>query len=91
MAQQRYIIRLEDKEGKMVDFERWSFKKVETCIQHMVELYSTYSNMYMPKLDKADRVVAYPTPDGCHEEAPVWSVTVDEFRAMVKKREEEKQ
>lgn len=82
--QQTFIIRLEDKDGKLVDFERWAYKKVETCIQKMVELYSTYSGIYERNLVKAARVVAYPTPDGYNRESPVWSVSVEEFRELMK-------
>lgn len=85
MAKQTFIIRLEDQAGHMVDFERWAYKKVETCIQHMVELYSTYSGIYERSLAKAAQVVAYPTPNGFDREEPVWSVSVDEFRELMKK------
>lgn len=83
MAKQTFIICLEDKDGKMVDFERWAYKKPETCVQHMVELYKTYS-IYERSLAKADRVVAYPTPNGYDKEDPVWSVSVEEFRQLMK-------
>lgn len=88
-AKQNFIIRLEDAAGNMVDFERWPYKKVETCIRDMVDMYRMYDRLFMPKLDKAYRVVAYSTPDGAHMEAPVWSVSVEEFRKMIEKRREE--
>lgn len=85
----RFLIRLEKEDGSLVDFERWSYKKAETCINKMVALYGTNSGLYLRKLDKADKVVCYPTPDGCHAAEPVWSVSADEFRAMVEKWEGE--
>lgn len=77
-----FIIYLEDAAGNMVDFERWAFKKAKTCIDHMIELYKTYS-IYERSLAKAARVVCYPTPDGYNKADPVWSVGVDEFRKLM--------
>lgn len=85
MAKQTFIILLENSDGQIIDFERWSYKKVRTCIDNMVELYRTYPSLYVPKLQGADRVTAYPTPDGYNREAPVWSVSKDEFLKMVLK------
>ena len=83
--QQTFIIRLEDKDGKMVDFERWAYKKVETCIKNMVKTYSDHAYLYEPTLAKADKVVAYATPGGrSDEKIPVWSVSVEEFRKLMK-------
>lgn len=87
MAKQTFIICVEDQNGFIVDFERWACKKVETCIAKMIELYKTYSILYAPKLDGAARVTAYPTPNGYDREAPVWSVTADEFRALIEKED----
>ena len=87
MAKQTFIIRLEDKDGKMVDFERWAYKKAETCISKMIKLYSEHS-IYEYNLAKADKVVAYPTPNGYDMEEPVWSVSVEEFRELMKKAKE---
>lgn len=89
MVKQSFIIRLEDQDGHVVDFERFIYKRVETCVGLLVELYKRYERLYMPNLDKAARVVAYPTPDGYHMEDPVWSVSVEEFRKMVEKEKEE--
>lgn len=82
-----FIICLEDKEGRTMEFERWGYKKVETCIDKMVELYRTYSGLYVPLLKAADKVTAYPTPDGYNRGDPVWSVSKDEFLKMIFKEE----
>ena len=84
MKKQTFVICLEDRNSMVVDFERWSFKRAQTCIDHMIELYKTYS-IYWLSLAKADKLVCYPTPDGYHKEAPVWSVSVDEFRELMRK------
>ena len=82
MKKQTFIICLEDADGLVVDFERWSFKRAQTCIDHMIELYKTYS-IYGLSLAKAAKLVCYPTPDGYHKVDPVWSASVDEFRALM--------
>jgi len=33
MKQQTYITSMRDKSGKQIDFERWNYKRVETCIK----------------------------------------------------------
>lgn len=86
MKKQTFIICLENQDGLVVDFERWSYKRAETCIANMVKLYRTYS-IYGLSLAKADRVVCYPTPDGYTKADPVWSVSVDEFRELMKKED----
>lgn len=44
--------------------------------------------LYRNNLDRAARVVCYPTPDGYTHAAPVWGVSVDEFRRMVEAQQE---
>ena len=83
MKKQTYIIILEDQEGHTVDFERWTYKRAQTCIDKTVELYAEWPSLYRQNLDKAARVVCYPTPDGYNEAAPVWAVPVDAFRRMI--------
>lgn len=84
MKKQTFIICLEDEDGKTIDFERWTFKKVETCIDHMIMLYNGYYSVYKDSLDKAAHVVAYPTPDGYNRSDAVWKVSADEFRKLLK-------
>ena len=33
MKQQTYITSMRDKSGKQIDFERWNYKRIETCIK----------------------------------------------------------
>lgn len=83
--QQTYIIVLEDNQGRTIDFERWTYKRAQTCISKMVALYRTLNSYSFARdmLDRTARVVCYPTPNGYHESVPVWSVTANEFRAML--------
>lgn len=85
MKKQTFIICLEDQEGRMVNFERWYFKSMKRCVDAMVGLYRSCPSIYRSDLERAARVVCYPTPDGYHRKAAVWSVSVDEFREMMMK------
>ena len=90
MSKQTFIICLEDEKGVAAEFERWGFKKAETCIEHMVELYGTYPSLYLRNLDRAAKVVCYPTPDGYHKADPVWSVTPAEFLGLIEEWNEKR-
>lgn len=89
MAKQTFIICLEDENGVSVNFERWPYKKAETCLDHMVELYCRYEVLYGHDLDKASRVVCYPTPDGCTKGKPAWDISADEMRELMEKKRRE--
>lgn len=89
MKKQTYIIILEDQDGRTVDFERWTYKRAQTCIDKTVELYAEWPSLYRDNLDRAARVVCYPTPDGYDKSAPVWAVSVTDFRCMVQARQKE--
>ena len=88
MKKQTYIIVLEDQGGRTVDFERWTYKRPQTCVDKIVELYAEWPSLYEKNLERAVRVVCYPTPDGYTQAAPVWSVPVGEFQHMIESRQE---
>lgn len=88
MKKQTYIIVLEDQDGCTVDFERWAYKRAQTCIDKIVELYAEWPGLYRKNLERAARVVCYPTPDGYNQAAPVWSVSANEFRRMIEVKQE---
>lgn len=60
MRKQTYIIVLEDQDGRTVDFERWAYKRAQTCIDKIVELYAEWPGLYGKNLERAARVVCYP-------------------------------
>ena len=77
MATQTYISRLEDSTGKMLDSERWSYKRPETILQKLSNGYSKYYDLYKRQLEQAATVAIYATPDGYHmEKMPVMRVPV---------------
>ena len=88
MKKQTYIIVLEDQDGRTVDFERWTYKRAQTCIDKIVELYAEWPGLYGKNLERAARIVCYPTPDGYNQAAPVWNVSVNEFRRMIEAKKE---
>lgn len=66
MKKQEYISKQYDKNGNVINFERWGFKRVNTCIDHHLELLRSFGGLY--DLDKTEKIVFYATPDGVNEE-----------------------
>lgn len=84
MKKQTYITILEDESGQEIDFERWAYKRAQTCISKMLELYGgELAFLYRKKIDRAARIVCYPTPDGYNLGPAVWSATVSELKDMI--------
>jgi hypothetical protein len=74
MSKQTYISYLEDEDGRMIDFERWAYKKVKTIEEKLKMLYQELSkcSFYRSKLERAKTISVYATPDGYNkEEKPV--------------------
>lgn len=66
MKQQTFIVYLEDQNFKMVTFERFSCKRLETVINQMNELLK--SSLYRACTKEAVSVAIYRTPDGINKE-----------------------
>lgn len=62
MKQQTFIVYLEDQNFKMVTFERFSYKRLETVINQMQELLK--NSLYRACTKEAVSVAIYRTPDG---------------------------
>ena len=41
MKQQTYITSMRNSSGKQIDFERWNYKRIETCIKKHALLHKT--------------------------------------------------
>lgn len=88
MKKQTYMTILEDENGQEIDFERWAYKRAQTCISKMLELYSgEWAFLYRKEIDRAARIVCYPTPDGYNLGPAVWSATVAELKDMIQARQ----
>jgi len=66
MKQQTFIAYLEDQNFKMITFERFSCKRLETVINQMKELLK--SSLYRACTKEAVSVAIYKTPDGYSKE-----------------------
>lgn len=56
---QRYISKIIDKEGKMVDFERWQYKKVSTVEEKALSLFKTFSELGFYREHKVDNITIF--------------------------------
>ncbi len=84
---QTYIFRLKNEDEITIAFERWSYKRFETCLNKMLELYnpdSPHSFVYYKQLCKVARIAAYKDdPRTGRDTLQVWSATVEEFKKLL--------
>ena len=66
MKQQTFIVYLEDRNFKMITFERFFCKRLETVVNQMKELLK--NSLYRACVKDAASVAIYRTPDGCTKE-----------------------
>ena len=72
MKVQIYISKLEYN-NQTINFERWSYKKVDTVLEKVIELYKNgkdFAWLYKKDIEKSDCLVIYKTDtnDGKYEE-----------------------
>ena len=84
--EQTYIIYLENKNGILVDFERWAYKKLETCIDKTLTLHCRGYSLYKNDLIKTAKIVAYKTNDG--NEIKVWDISINEYMEKLRRHKE---
>lgn len=80
MVKQHFESELRDEHGRMVDFERWPYKRASTVIEKLHGLYTGWTaSIYADELKRSVYVVVYPTtPDG-HKAGPETSIPITEF------------
>lgn len=66
MKKQTFIAILENKDFKMVSFERFNCSKIDTVKKQMEELLQ--NSLYRICVKEAVSVAIYRTPDGCTKE-----------------------
>lgn len=82
--QQTYISEVLDSNGKMIDFERWSYKRIETVIRKLKELY--FSDDLMSEIafrevrEQGATVIIYSTETAPSEGIQVMELSLDELR-----------
>lgn len=62
MKEQTFVSRLEDEQGRMIDFERWNFKRLSKVEESVKQLYGTYTSTYKDELIRAASIVFYEAP-----------------------------
>jgi hypothetical protein len=61
--QQTYISKLLDDDNTMINFERWSDKRIQTIEKKLKKLYTKYYNLYKKDINKAEYIVIYEASD----------------------------
>ena len=57
MRTQTYITKLLDNNNKTIEFERWSYKRIETVERKIKELYTSYDYVYKKYIEKSTYIV----------------------------------
>ena len=63
MKQQTFITKLLDNNDRMVNFERWTDKRIQTVERKVKELYTKYYYVYKEDIKKAKYIVIYEASD----------------------------
>lgn len=85
MKEQTFVISLLDSKGRTINFERWSYKRLNTCITKTVENYREMikHNWFVNDLKDAVKVVAHKTDYDTTDVNKVWEISMDEFWEMI--------
>ena len=59
MKEQTFITILEDENNKMIDFERWSYKRASTVERKVKELYTKYYYVYKKSIENSTYITLY--------------------------------
>ena len=78
MKQQTFITKLLDNNDRMVNFERWTDKRIQTVERKVKELYTKYYYVYKEDIKKAKYIVIYEASDN-ENQTEVKRVLVNEF------------
>ena len=63
MKTQTYITKLLEDNNKMINFERWSYKRIETVERKVKELYTRYDYVYKKDIEKSTYIAIYDAID----------------------------
>ena len=88
---QTFISYVEDAEGKMIDFNRWAFKRPETIVKKYSEAIKKDSNFWRMIWRDGVTLAIYATPDGYNtEKKPCHTESLDElFDKAIKEHDAE--
>jgi len=78
MKQQTFITKLLDNNDRMVNFERWTDKRIQTVERKVKELYTKYYYVYKEDIKKAKYIVIYEASNN-EKQTEVKRMLVNEF------------
>ena len=78
MKQQTFITKLLDNNDRMVNFERWADKRIQTVERKVKELYTKYYYVYKEDIKKAKYIVIYEASNN-ENQTEVKRMLVNEF------------
>mgnify|MGYP001451338657 CR=1 FL=1 len=78
MKQQTFITKLLDSNNRMVNFERWADKRIQTVERKVKELYTNYYYLYKEDIKKAKYIAIYEASNN-EKQIEVKRMLVNEF------------
>lgn len=68
MKHQTFISYLKDKDDRIIDFDRWTYKRLSTVRRKLKEFYTAYNgvgaSIIKKQLEQTKTIEIYATPDG---------------------------
>jgi hypothetical protein len=78
MKQQTYISYIKDASGRMVDFNRWAYKRPETIVKKYAEALAKDPKFWRTIWKDGVTLAIYATPDGYNKKPqPVITIPID--------------
>ena len=75
---QTYVSRIENADGRMVDFNRWTLKRPETIIRKYAEALAKDESFWRMIWRDGVTLAIYATPDGYNaDKVPVRTIPID--------------
>ena len=78
MKQQTFITKLLDSNNRMVNFERWADKRIQTVERKVKELYTNYYYLYKEDIQKAKYIAIYEASNN-EKQTEIKRMLVNEF------------
>jgi hypothetical protein len=83
MKKQTYLSYIEDVNGRMIDFNRWAFKRPETIVKKHKEALEQDRTFWRKIWRDGVTLAIYATPDGYNKEPqPVITISLDELESQ---------
>lgn len=82
MKKQTYVSYIENADRRMIDFNRWTFKRPETIVRKHREALARDGQFWRTIWKDGVILAVYATPDGCNKEPhPVLTIPLNELIA----------